>query len=42
MTELKTYPVLHSFLMQDPKCVADAVEFLLREIPPKSNAAPGG
>ena len=42
MTELKTYPVLHSFLMQDPKCVADAVEFLLREIPPISNAAPGG
>ena len=41
MTELKTYPVLHSFLMQDPKCVEDAVEFLLREIPPKSNAAPG-
>jgi len=41
MTELKTYPVLHSFLMRDPKCVADAVEFLLREIPPISNATPG-
>lgn len=31
MTEFKTYPVLHSLLMQDSRCVVDAVEFLTRK-----------
>lgn len=30
MSEFKTYPVLHSFLMQDPRCVEDAVDFLMQ------------
>lgn len=30
MTEFKTYPVLHSLLMQDSRCVVDAVEFLTK------------
>jgi len=31
MSEFKTYPVLHSFLMQDSRCVVDAVEFLTKK-----------
>lgn len=31
MSELKTFPVLHSFLMQDAQCVEAAVDFLLKE-----------
>jgi hypothetical protein len=30
MSELKVFPVLHSFLMQDTRCVEAAVEFLLK------------
>jgi len=30
-TELKTYPVLHSFLMQDARCIQDGVDFLLKD-----------
>lgn len=31
MSEMKAFPVLHSFLMQDAQCVEAAVEFLLKE-----------
>lgn len=40
MSEFKTYPVLHSFLMQDPRCVEDAVDFLMQPTAPKRGAAP--
>jgi len=33
MTELKIFPVLHSFLMQDQRCVEAAVEFMLKDMP---------
>jgi len=40
MSEFKTYPVLHSFLMQDPRCVEDAVDFLMQPTAPKRGEAP--
>jgi pimeloyl-ACP methyl ester carboxylesterase len=40
MSEFKTYPVLHSFLMQDPKCVEDAVDFLMQPTAPKRGEVP--
>ena len=30
MTEFRTYPVLHSLIMQDRRCVKEAIEFLLK------------
>lgn len=33
MSELKVFPVLHSFLMQDARCVETGVEFLLKDNP---------
>lgn len=37
MTEFKTYPVLHSLLMQDSRCVVDAVEFLTGKLAKTTN-----
>lgn len=31
MTEFQSFPVLHSFLMQDARCVEAAVEFMLKD-----------
>lgn len=40
MTEFKTFPVLHSFLMQDQRCVEAAVEFMLKDMPSTLNTKP--
>ena len=40
MTELKIFPVLHSFLMQDQRCVEAAVEFMLKDMPSTLNTKP--